>query len=289
VRERRILRPNDKLPFVSAEELIDPDTDELMIEKLAMRRPGQGRGTEVILRRGINEQLLPQFIARRLSWGAAGVVVVAVAAGLMSSLAGGLNAIGDCLVTDFHRRFRCGRQWLARRLSKRIEELSEADELKLAKALTLIIGIVTTAISIVAAPIADAFSTMTDLASAIGAPLLAVFLLGMLTRRATATAALASIVVGGLATLSLATANKLAATGILSPRYAIAETWNIVFGFAFTFTLGYLLSFMLGRRKTNIELRGLVVGHGRLAVRSSDEPIPLISMPEEQTSDESSV
>jgi len=214
---------------------------------------------------------------------------VAVAAGLMSSLAGGLNAIGDCLVTDFHRRFGCGRQWLARRLGKRIEELSEPDELKLAKALTLALGLVATAVSIVAAPNADIFSTMTGLVSAIGTPLLAVFLLGMLTRRATATAALMSIAVGGLATLSLATANKLAATGILSLRYAIAETWNIVFGFAFTFTLGYLLSFMLGRRKTNIELRGLVAGYGRLGVRSSDEAIPLISLREEQTSDEPSV
>ena len=65
--ERRILRPNDKLPFTIADEIIDPETDRVMIEKLAMRRPGQGRGVgEVILRRGINEYLLPQFVATHL-------------------------------------------------------------------------------------------------------------------------------------------------------------------------------------------------------------------------------
>jgi Na+/proline symporter len=287
VRERRILRPNDKLPFTNSEDLIEPETDQVMIDKLAMRRPRQGRGAgEIILRRGINEQLLPQFIARRLRWGAAGVVVVALAAGLMSCFAAGLNSIGDCLVTDFHRRLGWGKRWLAHRAGKRVEELSGVDEVKLAQRLTLVIGIVATLLSIAAASIPDIFSTMGELVSAIGAPLLAVFLLGMLTRHTTAAAALAAMVLGAASTLTLAAANKLAASGIISPHYAIAETWESVFGFVVTFGLGYLLSFVIGRRNMSSELRGLVARCGRLGVRSSDETIPLISMPQEQTNEE---
>lgn len=280
--ERRILRPNDKLPFTSADEIIDPETDRVMIEKLAMQRPGQGRGGgEVILRRGINDELIPQFIATHLRWGAAGIVLTALLAGSMAFVASGLNAICNVMVMDLHRRFGWGKGWLAHRLGKRSDELSEVDELKLAQPLTLAIGIVATLFSIFLVQIADVFSTMVGVANMFGAPLLAVFLLGMLTRRTTAAAALEATICGGLFTLSLTAIDKLSAYGFVSKDYAIAEIWNVVFGFAFTFLLGYLLSFVTGRRKTNTGLRGLVVGCGTLGVRSRDEAIPIISVPGE--------
>jgi Na+/proline symporter len=141
-------------------------------------------------------------------------------------------------------------------------------------------------LSIVVAPIADVFSTMGLLVSAIGAPLLAVFSLGMLTRRTSATAALAAMGCGGLFSLAFPATSKLAASRVISPPYATVEVWNVVFAFAFTFALGYVLSFIVGRRRENAELRGLVAGCGKLGVRSSDEAIPLISAPEEQSNEE---
>jgi len=281
VAERRILRPNDKLPFTSADEIVDPETDRVMIEKLMMRRPGQGRGGgEVILRRGINEHLLPQFIATHLPWGAAGIILAALLAGSMSSIDSGLNSICNLMVMDLHRRFGWGKQWLARRLGKRADELWEVDELKLARPLTLAIGIAATMFSIFVAQIEDIFSIMVGVANTFGAPLLAVFLLGMLTRRTTAAAALAAIICGGLLTVGLTAVNKLAGYGLISQSYAIAEIWNVVFGFAFTFAFGYLLSFVVGRRKTKVELHGLVLGCGTPGVRSLDEAIPIISVPD---------
>jgi Na+/proline symporter len=278
VAEGRILRPNDKLPFESAEELIDPESNRVNVAKLAMRKPGSGsqRG-EIILRRGINEHLLPQFIATHLPWGAAGIILSALLAGAMSSIDSGLNSICNLVVMDLHRRFGLGKRWLANRLHKTPAELSEADELWLARPLTLIIGVAATGFSLLVAQIADIFSIMVGVANTFGAPLLAVFLLGMFTRRTTATAAFAATVGGGLFTVGLTLANKLA---VLPPPYVFAEIWNVVFGFAFTFTLGYLLSFFLGRRKTTSELRGLVLGCGTLGQRSKHEEMPILSIPD---------
>jgi hypothetical protein len=54
-------------------------------------------------------------------------------------------------------------------------------------------------------------------------------------------------------------------------RQKLGPIWPLTFGVAFTLVVGYLLSFVLGRRKTNEQLRGLVVGVGALGVRDEDE------------------
>ena len=73
------------------------------------------------------------------------------------------------MVMDLHRRFGWGKQWLARRLNKRADELSEVDELKVAQRLTLAIGIAATAVSIFVDQIAEIFSIMVGVANTFGA------------------------------------------------------------------------------------------------------------------------
>jgi Na+/proline symporter len=250
------------------------------IEMLIMRTPLPGGGApgEIVLRKGTLEQMLPHFIATQLSWGAAGTILAALLAGAMSSIDSGLNAICSLLVTDLHRRFGWGRTWLARRRGKPVASLTEIDELALARPLTLIIGLAATAFSIAVAQIADIFSIMVSVANTFGAPLLAVFLLGMLTRRTTAAAALLALLLGSAATLGFTAVNKLAAAGVVIPRaYAIAEIWTVIVGVLATLAIGYLASFVLGKRKSPAELRGLVAGCGRLGTRAIDETVPIFS------------
>ena len=288
IRQHRLRRPNDKEPFVSADDLLVGDTTasdaqlQVDVEKLLMRKPGQGelRG-EVMLHRRAAEEMLPRFISTQLPWGAAGIILAALLAASMSSIDSGLNSICTLFVMDLHRRYGWGREWLGRRVNKPAAELNEEDELKLAQPLTLAIGIGATLFAMLVAQVGDIFDIMVAIVNTFGAPLLAIYLLGIFTRRCTSTAALAALVIGTLFTVYLMAVNRFDALAILWPLDTrINSIWTVTFGTVFTFILGYLLSFAFGTSKTKAELRGLVAGCGTLGIRAIDEEVPLISLPE---------
>jgi len=286
VRQQRLLRPNDKLPFESADELLIEEPGHngatqlrVDVEKLLMRKPNRGKQRgEVVLHRRAAEELLPRFIATHLPWGAAGIILAALLAASMSSIDSGLNAICSLCVLDLHRRYGWGRAWLGRRLGKRAEDLNEEDELRLAQPLTLVIGVGATLFAMVIAQIGEVFTIMIDIVNTVGAPLLAIFLLGMFTRRTTASAALVALVAGTLFTVYLMAVNRFALFAPLWPfETRLNSIWTVTFGTLFTLTLGYTLSFFLGRAKSKIELRGLVAGCGQLGVRAVAEEVHLIT------------
>jgi Na+/proline symporter len=279
VAQRRLLRPNTKEPFESANELLitDPETGEQRIDvlKLAMLSPPQGELQigEVILNRAAQDELLPRFIARQLPWGAAGLIVAALLAASMSSMDSGLNSICTLLLADFHRRLGWGRTWLARRVGKTPEQLSEADELRLARPMTLAIGVAATLFSLIVARIGTIFDLMISIVNTFGGPLLAIFLLAIFTRRTTARGVLTAFALGVLLTLWLTAANQYSALAVLWPfPEKLAGTWPLIFGVVFTLAAGYFLSLFLGAQKTKEELRGLTLGCGRLGIRHREAP-----------------
>ena len=87
-------------------------------------------------------------------------------------------------------RLGIGRHWLARRSHKPVDELNAADELRVGRWLVLVVGVGVTASSLGIARLDGTFTMLLSVASTFAGPLLAVFLLGMFTRRTTATAAL---------------------------------------------------------------------------------------------------
>jgi Na+/proline symporter len=180
------------------------------------------------------------------------------------------------LVMDIHRRYGVGKAWLARRLNKAPDDLTEADELWLGRPLTLLVGIAATLFSLLVAQVRDIFDIMVGVANAFGAPLLGVFLLGMFTRRCTAAGALAAMIGGGLCTVGLAAYNKLAANGLVPSDYAPHDIWIVTIGTLATLVIGYAVSLFVGRRKTNRQLRGLVVGCGSPGVLASEEEVTVI-------------
>jgi Na+/proline symporter len=277
VDERKLLRPNSDLPFTNAEGLVIDDLSgsRINIERLAMRLPRDrslGRG-EVILNRRAKDELLPHFIATHFSFGVAGLVLAALLAASMSSMDSGLNSICTLMIVDFHRRLGVGRQWLARRVGKRVEDLSEADELKLGRPMVLVLGCLATAFSLLIAQIDDIFVIMMAVVNTFGGPLLAVFLLGIFTRRTTARGALATLGAGTLFTLWIMVSNTYDSCTWLWPWEVRinGSVWPLICGVGFSLLFGYLVSCFAGARKSVDDLRGLVVGCGPLGVREPEE------------------
>lgn len=279
VAEQRVLHPNSKEPFTNADELIDPATGKLDVNKLAMRSPLKGklqRG-EIILNKKANDELMPRFITEQLYVGVAGLILAALLAASMSSMDSGLNSLCTLIVVDFHRRLGWGRQWLAAKVNKPADQLTEEDELRLARPLTLVIGVAATLFSFVIAQVENIFKIMIAVVNTFGGPLLAIFLLGMFTRRCTARSALASLILGTLFTLWLTAANQFASCRWMWPfTQPLGDTWTLTFGVAFTLLVGYAASFITGGQKTKHELRGLVAGLGRLGIREQDDTSPAI-------------
>jgi len=267
VEQGRVLRPNSKEPYTETAGLVDPETRKLDIGKLAMRS-----GDEIILHQRAQDELMPRFITEHLPLGIAGLILAALFAASMSSMDSGLNSICTLLITDFHRRLGIGRSWLAAKLNKPVDGLGEEDELRLGRPLVLVIGVAATVFSLIVAQIGDIFSIMIAVVNTFGGPLLAIFLLGVFTRRCTARAALISLVAGTLFTLWIMVANTYATFAWLWPfEERLASTWSVTFGVGFTLSFGYAASFFIGSRKPKDQLRGLVVGVGQLGNREPEE------------------
>lgn len=290
VAERRLLRPNSKQPFIDADELLmdtvaGPQVD---VEKFVMRTPpreGMHRG-EIVLHRRATDELLPHFITTQIRFGLAGLILAALFAASMSSMDSGLNSICTLVITDFHRRLGWGRSWLARRAKKPVDQLNEADELRLGRGLVLLIGVAATMFSLFVAQIGNIFDIMIGVVNTFGGPLLAIYLLGTFTRRTTARAAFWTLVTGTLFTVWLTVSNNYPGLSGLWPwSQRLNGIWPLPLGVAFSLAVGYGLSFFLGRPRNSSELRGLVVGIGQLGIREPEEAS--IAIPDSFEVDES--
>ncbi len=248
--------------------------DRVAVDTLVTRSPVPADGRlemgEVVLNEGANDELMPWFITNYLPVGVAGFILAALLAASMSSLDSGINSVCALFVVDFHRRRGWGKRWLARKLGKSHDELTETDELKLGRRMVLVVGFLATIFSLCVAQIGDIFTIMVAVINTFGGPLTSVFLLGIFTRRCRAAGALAALALGTFFTLWLMVSNGYSQFAWLWPwEQRLGGVWHIIFGMGFTFAVGYVLSFFCGRAKSTEELRGLVVGCGKLGERGA--------------------
>jgi len=138
------------------------------------------------------DQLVPWFVVTHLPAGVAGLVIAGVFAAAMSSLDSSMNSISTALLHDFVQRFQ--------------PEERRRDRLRLARMLTVLLGVVGTGTAMVLATyeIKYLFEFFQKVLGLFGGGLAGVFLLGVFTRRTNATGALTGLTVGGLATLGVA-------------------------------------------------------------------------------------
>ncbi len=165
------------------------------------------------------DRVYPEFVWRHLPAGVAGLVTAAILAAAMANLSAALNSLASTSVIDFVRPMRAA--------ARRERAGSDARDLKLARGMTVIWGVVLVAIGMLARHWGSVLESGLSIASVTLGLLLGVFLLGALTRRVGEWAAMAGVLAGLAAILCVR---------FLTP---IAWTWWVLIGSTVTFVAGY--------------------------------------------------
>jgi SSS family transporter len=117
------------------------------------------------------DQVLPYYIIHALPDGISGLLVTALFAAAMSSMDSGISCISTVIMNDFVKPLRS-------------KAGDERRDLRNARMLTLTLGLLATGVSFYVASFGHLIKAYTSLVSLFNAPILALFLLGMLTQRA---------------------------------------------------------------------------------------------------------
>jgi solute:Na+ symporter, SSS family len=164
------------------------------------------------------DQVFPTFVVTQLPRGLAGLLIAAIIAAAMANLSAALNALASSSVIDFYRPF-------VR------PEAEESHYLRVSRVLTLVWGVVLILTALGAQHLRQ---TVLELAlTIVSVPygsMLGIFLLGVLTRRASGRAAL----IGGLAGLGV--------LSLVVASTSIAWTWYVAIGACATFAIGLAAS-----------------------------------------------
>ena len=116
------------------------------------------------------DQVLPYYIMHALPQGVSGLLITAIFAAAMSSVDSGINSVATVLVNDFVRPLRTRAR-------------SEQHDVKLARLLTLLLGSFATVVAFYVTGVGQLLKASSAFLALFGGPILALFLLGMLTRR----------------------------------------------------------------------------------------------------------
>lgn len=155
-----------------------------------------GLGVALLARYGAglapeNDQILPTFILEHVPVGLAGVLVAAIFAAAMSSTDSAVHSMATATLVDFIEPRR---------------PMTDAVRLRVARVLTVGYGILGVSAAFVAREGGkDVFDTLVKWMSLLAGPILALFLLALLSRRLSERAALTGVVVGYLTSLGLGT------------------------------------------------------------------------------------
>jgi SSS family transporter len=175
-----------------------------------------------------SDRIFPQFIVQHLPAGILGLVVAAIFAAAMSTLASSLNSSAATAIGDFYLPLTKG-------------ERSDRHYLRVSKFLTALWGCLQIAVALAAIQFSrSAVDEVLGIASFTNGVILGVFFLGTLTKRVGQQAAFVGILVGATVMLFV----KL--------RTGISWQWYVLIGSITTFLVGYAASWSrLDRTRPN--------------------------------------
>jgi Na+/proline symporter len=162
------------------------------------------------------DRIFPTFIVTQMPPGLSGLLIAAILAAAMSNLSAALNSLASTSVVDFYARWR--------------PQSGDPHRLRLSRLATGFWALALFALAIASRRGGKVVEVGLSIASVAYGALLGVFLLGVLTRRATQRGAMAGMVCG------------LALNLYLWQFTSIAFTWYVVLGSAATFVIGYIAS-----------------------------------------------
>ncbi|MEG3660225.1 sodium transporter, partial [Arenibacter palladensis] len=166
-----------------------------------------------------NDAIFPWYIVSELPTGISGLLIAAIFAAAMSSLSSSMNSAATSYATDIHFRFGWNKK---------------ANELKLARKATLIIGIIGTIFAVMMATM-DIKSLWDEFQKVLGlviGSLGGVFLLGIFTKRANSKGVLIGIMVSIMVQVYV---------GITEPVHILVYSAT---GVVSCFLVGYFASFI---------------------------------------------
>lgn len=178
------------------------------------------------------DQILPYFAVTELPAGFPGLFIAAIYAASMSTVSAGINSLTSASLVDFYQRL-----WPS-------PDLSEKSQLRLARWLTVAYGGLVIVLAFLVQHLGTLLEASNSVIGLVGGPLLGLFLLGILVRRASARGAL----IGWAAGL-----------GVLLPvcfASRISFLWFAMIGCLTTMAVGYLAS-LFERAPTPEQLESL--------------------------------
>ena len=177
-----------------------------------------------LLDKGIKpDQILPFYIMQALPNGVSGLVITAIFAAAMSSMDSGIHSISTVVINDFVRPLRR-------------TPLEDRADLALARTLVVIIGIVATVVAFWVSNFKHILEASATFVGLFNGPILALFLMGVLTRRAHFGGWLTGMVI--------------AIGGTLYFQKYTSLHWYYYFpsSFAIAFVTGYVMSLLIPGR-----------------------------------------
>ena len=175
------------------------------------------------------DRMLPYYIMHALPNGISGILITAIFAAAMSSMDSGINSLSTVIVNDFVKPLR-------RRAR------TETQDVNLARLLTLVLGVFAVAVACYVSTVEHILKASSAFLGLFSGPILALFLLGILTRRASFRGWLVGVALAMPATIWL--------------QYGVGAHFIYYFPFCFgiCFLTGYPASVLLGGPKAPSEL-----------------------------------
>ncbi|HZD33127.1 MAG TPA: sodium:solute symporter [Candidatus Angelobacter sp.] len=165
------------------------------------------------------DTIFPTFVVTKMPHGISGLLISAILAAAMSNLSAALNSLSSTTIVDFYGRWR--------------PLTSEASRVRLSRFVTIGWGMALFGLAIVARHGGKVLEVGLSIASVAYGSMLGVFLLGVLTKRATERGAMAGMLVGLVMNLYLWRFTR------------VPFTWYVMLGSIATFIVGYGMSVVL--------------------------------------------
>jgi SSS family transporter len=162
----------------------------------------------------MKDAVLPYYTVHHLPAGLRGLVIASIFSAAMSTVSGGINSLTTATVMDFYRR-------LIRRNAQELHYVLAA------RVITVLWGGAATVIALFAGRLGELANAYNKVNSHLGGVMLGVFLLGMLTKRATSRSALAGAGLG------------LATVFAISSLTQVSWLWYGFIGCSATFLYGF--------------------------------------------------
>jgi SSS family transporter len=173
------------------------------------------------------DTIFPSFVVSHMPHGISGLLIAAILAAAMSNLSAALNSLSSTTIVDFYSKLR--------------PNSTELRRVQLSRYATVGWGMLLFALAILARNGGKVLEVGLSIASVAYGALLGVFLLGVLTRKASEAGAMVGMVLGFILSLYLWLFTS------------VPFTWYVAIGSLATFAVGYAASYAMPR--TRIETR----------------------------------